>query len=114
MTRSTEDGAAEGAPPALVVVLTLAMTLPMLVLYAIGALGPRLVTGLGVDRTELGLVPAAGFAVAAVLSLWSGRVVDRVGTRGAGAALFVIVAVSFATMALAGGLGLLVVAVAAC
>lgn len=96
------------------VVLTLAMALPMLVLYAIGALGPQLVTEVGVDRTELGLLPATGFAVAAVLSLWSGRIVDRAGTRGAGAALFAVVAVSFAMMALAGGLGLLVVAVAAC
>ena len=59
-------------------------------------------------------MPAAAFAVAAVLSLWSGRIVDRMGTRGAGAALFVVVAVSFATMTLAGGLGLLVIAVAAC
>lgn len=94
--------------------LTLAMALPMLVLYAIGALGPQLVTDLGVDRTELGALPASGFAVAAVLSLWSGRIVDRVGTRGAGTALFAVVAVSFAMMALAGGLRLLVVAVAAC
>ena len=113
MTRSTKDGAAR-APLGLVVVLTLAMALSMLVLYAIGALGPQLVIDLGVDRTELGSLPAAGFAVAAVLSLWSGRVVDRVGTRGAGAALFVVVALSFAMMALAGGLGLLIVAVAAC
>ncbi|MGH3782529.1 MAG: MFS transporter, partial [Pseudonocardiaceae bacterium] len=101
-------------PPGLVVVLTLAMALPMLVLYAIGALGPQLITDLGVDRTELGALPAAAFAVAAVLSLWAGRIVDRVGTRSAGAALFGVVAVSFATMTLAGGLGLLVVAVAAC
>ncbi|MGH3864783.1 MAG: MFS transporter [Pseudonocardiaceae bacterium] len=114
MTRSQEDGAVPGTPWGLVVVLTLAMALPMLVLYAIGALGPQLVSGLGVDRTELGVLPAAGFAVAAVLSLWAGRIVDRVGTRGAGATLFVVVAVSFAMMALAGGLGLLVVAVATC
>ncbi|MGA9693998.1 MAG: MFS transporter, partial [Pseudonocardiaceae bacterium] len=114
MIRSTEDGGGDRAQPGLVVVLTLAMALPMLVLYAIGALGPQLVTDLGVDRTELGALPAGAFAVAAVLSLWSGRIVDRMGTRGAGAALFFVVAVSFATMALAGGLGLLVVAVAAC
>jgi predicted MFS family arabinose efflux permease len=114
MTRSAEEGATGRVPPGLVAVLTLAMALPMLVLYAIGALGPQLVTDLGVDRTELGALPAAAFAVAAVLSLWSGRIVDRLGTRGAGAALFVVVAVSFATMALAGGLELLVAAVAAC
>ena len=119
MTRLTEDGltgnrAAGGTPLGLVVVLTLAMTLPMLVLYAIGALGPQLVADLGVDRTELGVLPAAAFAVAAVLSLWAGRIVNRAGTRGAGAALFLVVAVSFATMALAGGLGLLIVAVATC
>ena len=114
MTHSTEDRAAGSTPLGLVVVLTLAMTLPMLVLYAFGALGPQLVTDLGVDRTELGALPAAAFAVAAVLSLWSGRIVDRAGTRGACAALFLVVAVSFAMMALSGGLGLLVVAVAAC
>ncbi|MGH3670489.1 MAG: MFS transporter [Pseudonocardiaceae bacterium] len=114
MTRVTEDGAVDRVPPGLVVVLALAMALPMLVLYAIGALGSQLITDLGVDRTELGALPAAAFAVAAVLSLWAGRIVDRVGTRSAGAALFLVVAVSFAMMALAGGLGLLVVAVAAC
>ena len=69
--------------PGLVVVLTLAMALPMLVLYAIGALGPQLVTDLGVRPDELGALPAGAFAVAAVLSLWSGRIVDRMGTRGA-------------------------------
>lgn len=110
MARSREDG----TPLGLVVVLTLAMTLPTLVLYAIGVLGPQLVSGLGVDRTELGALPAAGFAVAAVLSLWAGHIVDRVGTRSAGVVLFVVVAVSFAIMALAGGLGLLIVAVATC
>jgi MFS family permease len=114
MARSGTDGAAEGAPLGLVVLLTLAMALPMLVLYAIGALGPQLVTAFGADRTELGALPASGFAVAAVLSLWSGRIVDRVGTRGGGAVLFAVVAISFATMALAGGLGPLVVAVAVC
>jgi predicted MFS family arabinose efflux permease len=110
MARSRDDG----TPLGLVLVLTLAMALPMLVLYAIGALGPQLVSGLGVDRTELGALPATGFAVAAVLSLWSGRIVDRVGTRSASVVLFVAVAVSFAMMALAGGLGLLVVAVGMC
>jgi predicted MFS family arabinose efflux permease len=114
MTRAMENGSADRVPPRLVVVLTLAMTLPMLVLYAIGVLGSQLVTDLGVTRAELGALPAAAFAVAAVLSLWSGRIVDRLGTRGAGAALFGVVAVSFATMTLAGGLGLLVIAVAAC
>ena len=58
MIRSTEDGGGDRAQPGLVVVLTLAMALPMLVLYAIGALGPQLVTDLGVDRTELGALPA--------------------------------------------------------
>jgi predicted MFS family arabinose efflux permease len=90
------------------------MTLSMFVLYAVGALGPQLVTDLGVSRTALGVLPATGFAVAAVLSLWSGRIVDRLGTRVAGATLFLVVAVSFAAMALAGGFGYLVAAIALC
>jgi len=96
------------------VVLTLAMALPMLVLFATGALGSLLVADLGFGLAELGALPATAFAVAAVLSLWSGRIVDRVGTRSAGAVLFGLVAASFTAMALAGGLGLLLVAVAAC
>lgn len=114
MTRTTREGTLDRVPPGLVAVLTLAMTLSMLVLYAIGALGPQLVTDLGVSRTALGVLPATGFAVAAVLSLWSGRIVDRLGTRVAGAALFFVVAVSFAAMALAGGFGFLVAAIALC
>jgi predicted MFS family arabinose efflux permease len=114
MTRSTKDGTVGRVPPGLVAVLTLAMALPMLVLYAIGALGPQLVTDLGVDRTELGALPATGFAVAAVLSLGSGRIVDRLGTQGAGTTLFLVVAVSFTAMAFAGGFGPLLAAIALC
>jgi predicted MFS family arabinose efflux permease len=114
MTRATKDVTVGHVPPGLVAVLMLAMALPMLVLYAVGALGPQLVTDLGVDPTELGVLPATGFAVAAVLSLWLGRMVDRLGTRGAAVALFLVVAVSFAAMAFAGGFGLLVAAIALC
>jgi predicted MFS family arabinose efflux permease len=114
MTRATKDRTAGRARPGLVAVLVLAMALPMLVLYAIGALGPQLVTDWGVDRAELGVLPATGFAVAAVLSLWAGRIVDRLGTRGASTALFLVVAVSFAAMAFAGGFGLLLAAIALC
>jgi predicted MFS family arabinose efflux permease len=114
MTRVTKDATVGRVPPGLVAVLMLAMALSMLVLYAVGALGPQLVTDLGVDPTELGLLPSTGFAVAAVLSLWSGRIVDRLGTRGASTALFIVVAVSFAAMASAGGFGLLLAAIALC
>lgn len=114
MTRATKDATVGRVPPGLLAVLMLAMALPMLVLYAVGALGPQLVADLGVDRTELGVLPATAFAVAAVLSLWSGRMVDRLGTRGAAAALFLVAAVSFAAMASAGGFGLLLAAIALC
>ena len=114
MTPTPREGAQDRVPPGLVAVLTLAMMLPMFVLYAVGALGPQLVTDLRVSRTVLGVLPATGFTVAAVLSLWSGRIVDRLGARGAGAALFIVVGVSFAAMAFAGGFVLLVAAIALC
>ena len=114
MTHSTNNETVGRVPAGLIVVLTLAMALPMLVLYAVGALGPQLVTDFGVSRTQLGVLPATGFAVAAVLSLWSGRIVDRLGTHSAGTILFLVVAVSFTAMSFAGGFGLFVAAIALC
>lgn len=114
MTHSTNNETVGRAPTGLVVVLTLAMALPMLVLYAVGALGPQLVIDWGISRTQLGFLPATGFAVAAVLSLWSGRIVDRLGTHSATTILFLVVAVSFTAMSFAGGFGLLVAAIALC
>jgi predicted MFS family arabinose efflux permease len=114
MTHAPNDETVGRVPARLVVVLTLAMALPMLVLYAVGALAPQLVTDLGVSRTELGILPAIGFAVAAVLSLWSGRIVDKLGTHRAGTILFLVVAVSFTAMSFTGGFGLLAAAIALC
>jgi len=114
MTHSTNKVTVARVPAGLVVVLMLAMALPMLVLYAVGALGPQLVTDLSVSRTELGVLPATGFAVAAVLSLWSGRIVDRVGSHSAGTILFLVVAMSFTAMTFANGFGLLAAAIALC
>jgi predicted MFS family arabinose efflux permease len=114
MTHSAKNETVRRVPAALVAVLTLAMALPMLVLYAVGALGPKLVADLGVNRTELGILPATGFAAAAVLSLRSGRMVDRLGTQSASTILFVVVAASFAAMSVASGFGFLVAAIALC
>ena len=80
-------------------VLVCAMGLPMLIFYAIGTLGPLLIADLGVAPHWLGWLVMSAFGLAAVLSLWAGPLVNRLGTRRALALLF------WATLA---GYGLLV------
>lgn len=62
-------------------VLTLAMTLPMLILYAISALGPFLIRDLRIEAGWLGYVSMSAFGLAAMLSLGAGPLVDRLGSR---------------------------------
>ncbi|WP_172386838.1 MFS transporter [Streptomyces sp. MNP-20] len=88
------------------------MAFSMLQLFLLGALGPRLVDGLGVSPTTLGLTTTIGFGTAAVLSPVGGRVVDRVGPRRALAALLLLSAVALALIGAAPGAGFLLAAVA--
>ncbi|MGR4041998.1 MFS transporter [Pseudomonas sp. 910_21] len=81
------------------VVLVCAMGLPMLIFYAIGTLGPLLIADLGVAPHWLGWLVMSAFGLAAVLSLWAGPLVNRLGIRRGLALLF------WATLA---GYGLLV------
>jgi predicted MFS family arabinose efflux permease len=99
---------------ALSIVLTLAMTLPMLILYAIGTLGPFLVRDLGIKPGLLGYATMSTFGLAAVLSPFAGIFVDRIGSRRSLGLLFLAVAVAYAAIiALPGFLGV-VAAVAVC
>ncbi|MFI1658839.1 MFS transporter [Streptomyces sp. NPDC020472] len=87
------------APRGLTALLTTAMAFSMMQLFLLGALGPRLVDGLGLSETLLGLTTTVGFGTAAVLSPVGGRTVDRVGPRRA---LVALLAVSAAALGLIG------------
>lgn len=97
-------------PKLLVSLLTTGMALSMLVLFALGTLGPLLRDELGISRTQLGALPALAFGTASVLSLFSGHVTDIVGGRRALVALLVTVAVAFAVLSAGGTFGWLLVA----
>ena len=79
--------------------LVLAMAMPMLLLYAVGALGPQLVRELAIAPQSLGYFTLGSFGVAALLSLRAGALVNRVGARHGLAALFGSVALTFALLA---------------
>ncbi|MEU8763345.1 MFS transporter [Streptomyces sp. NPDC048659] len=96
----------------LTALLTTAMAFSMLQLFLLGALGPRLVDGLGVSATLLGLTTTVGFGTAAVLSPLGGRIVDRVGPRHALVALLALSALALALIGAAPGPGALLAAVA--
>ncbi|PTR17572.1 putative MFS family arabinose efflux permease [Nitrosospira sp. Nsp2] len=81
------------------VVLVLAMAMPMLVLYAISALGPFLTLDLHFKPELLGYLLMSSFGLAAVLSLWAGAFVDRVGTRYSLIVLFSTIAFAFTLIA---------------
>lgn len=74
----------------------------MFQLFLLGALGPHLVRDLGLREWQLGALAASGFAVAAVLSIPIGSVVDRVGHVRALAVLFLLCATALAVAASAG------------
>ncbi|BCY13255.1 MFS transporter [Actinoplanes sp. L3-i22] len=90
--------------------LVLAMALPTSVLYSVGAVGSQITTTFDISRSALGALPAAVFATAAVLSLWSGGLVDRIGARAALFTLFGVAATAFLLMGLASGYAGLVAA----
>ncbi|MBB4745774.1 putative MFS family arabinose efflux permease [Actinoplanes octamycinicus] len=84
-------------------VLVLAMALPTSVLYSVGAVGAQITATFGLSRAALGALPAAVFGTAAVLSLWSGGLVDRIGARAALLGLFGVATAAFLLMGSATG-----------
>ncbi|MFG3041365.1 MFS transporter [Streptomyces sp. NPDC048330] len=101
-----------GVPRGLTALLTTAMAFSMMQLFLLGALGPRLVDGLGVSETLLGLTTTVGFGTAAVLSPAGGRIVDRVGPRRALVALLAVSGAALGLIGAAPGPALLLLAVA--
>lgn len=81
------------------VVLVFAMALPMLILYATSTLGPLLGRDLRFEPALLGYLVMSSFGLAAILSLWAGAIVDRMGSRYALMVLFSAIALAFALMA---------------
>jgi len=80
-------------------ILTLAMTLPMLILYALGALGPYLLRDLAIPVRWLGYATTSAFGFAALLSLGAGPVAERLGARRGLALLFGSVVLAYAAIA---------------
>ena len=83
----------------LALLLMLAMTLPMLVLYSLSALAPELMQTLQLKPSQFGMLISASFAVAALLSPWAGTVVQSLGARRSLFALFICVACGFILLA---------------
>jgi len=102
------------SPATLTSLLTLAMGMPMMVFYAIGVLGPQIVVDLNIPQKYLGWLTASTFGLAALLSPWAGAWVQRIGSRGGLAALFVLVGLSFTLIRLLPGFGGIVVALLFC
>lgn len=93
-------------------VLTAAMAVSMVPLFLLGAFGPSLVAEFGISRSLLGALASAGFAVAALLSFPTGRVVAALGPRRCLIALFVVSALALGGFAIARSYGLLIAVVA--
>lgn len=93
-------------------VLILAMALPMLILYATGALGPYLIKALQIEEKNLSYFVLASFGFASFLSLFAGRFVDAIGLKNAFALHFLTIAASFTLITLADSLFAIVGAVA--
>src|SRR5438105_11767320 len=88
------------------------MAFSMLLLFVVGALGPLLVRDLALSRSELGAMVTAAFAVATILSLVSGQVVDRVGGRASLICLLALVALNLLLLSIAPTFALLLAAAA--
>ncbi|WHS62807.1 MFS transporter [Pseudomonas sp. G2-4] len=95
-------------------VLTAAMALPMLIFYAVGTLGPLMLADLGVPTHWLGWLITSAFGFAALLSLWAGPLVNRLGTRRALALLFWSTVAAYGLLASLPGFVGVVLALAAC
>ncbi|ALM54610.1 MFS transporter [Halomonas huangheensis] len=95
-------------------VLISAMALPMLVFYAIGTLGPYLVDDLNVVPGWLGYLTMSSFGLAALLSLWAGPLVSRLGARQSLVLLFLLASMAYALLGLATSFTGVMLAVAVC
>ncbi len=89
-----------------------AMTMSMLPLFLLGALGPRLIIEFRVATSALGVLVAVGFAVAAALSLIIGPAVAAWGARRCLIGMFVVSAIALGLFAAAPSFPVLVIAVA--
>jgi predicted MFS family arabinose efflux permease len=90
-----------------------AMGASMAVLYALSALAPFLVADLGLSRAAVGGLVTVSFAVAAVMSMVAGHLVDLWGARRGLVVLCGVVLVALVGAAGAPGYGWLLVSVAA-
>lgn len=88
------------------------MTMSMLPLFLLGALGPRLMAEFHVRPSALGVLVAVGFGVAAVLSPVIGPAVAALGARRCLIAMFVLSAIALGVFAAARSYPMLVVATA--
>lgn len=93
-------------------VTTAGMTVSMLPLFVLGALGPLLVPDYGIPASALGFLVAAGFLIATLLSVPGGALVDRIGPRRCSVGLFVISGGGLALIAAAQGMWTALVGVA--
>ncbi|MBU3065917.1 MFS transporter [Nocardia sp. NEAU-G5] len=109
---NTDARGAKWRPAVLTGLLVTAMTMSMLPLFLLGALGPRLVDQFHVAAWALGALVSAGFGVAAVVSLMIGPMVTALGARRCLIAMFVISAIALGLFAAAPSYPVLVVAVA--
>ncbi len=92
--------------------LSAAMAASMLLLFVVGSIGIFLIKDLHLSRSALGGLVSISFGTAALLSIYSGKVVDLIGGRIALASLFAVVAVDFVLISLATTYGWLLVAFA--
>lgn len=95
-------------------VLISAMALPMLVFYAIGTLGPYLVDDLEVAPGWLGYLTMSAFGLAALLSLWAGPLVARMGAQRSLVVLFLVSSLAYTLLGLATSFIGVMLAVAVC
>jgi MFS family permease len=83
------------------ILLTAVMVISNLIQFALGALGPLLVTDLSLTRTDFGLLTTAYYLVAAVASALVGGWIGRAGARRSIAALLGLGAAAGAVLAAA-------------
>lgn len=95
-------------------VLVGAMALPMLIFYAIGTLGPLLISDLAVAPHGLGWLVMSAFGLAALLSLWAGPLVNALGSRRALALLFWATLAGYGLLLCLPGVAGVILALAVC
>jgi predicted MFS family arabinose efflux permease len=94
--------------------LALAMAIGPVLQYTLSALGPLIVSDLGLSRAQFGSLATLTFVAAALSALFVGRWTDRVGARGLMAFLFVGAGLSLLGAAAAPSYAWLLVAVLVC